>query len=429
MYGCAVDWSSPSPYASAWAVEHQLAQLGGAQGARARGGRTPRSRTGTGSGCRRRPGSCRRGRRRAGRGRFGAVEAGEAGFDDERLAEDAGGLGERHREPASAARCGRPAWCCGRRGRARGRWSGPSRPSPTSSAARASGRRRTTCRTRRRSCRRGARHRSTRSSRARSTSPPSVVAVRRRTPGGPSRCPRPTTPIDAARGAAVRRGPTRAGRRRGCPCSAALARIQRRKSGSAAVTADCIASKVGRLTLLANSEASRGDVPVATAVERDRLTLDGVERGGDRGPRPSARRAARRRRRPGGPPGRGRWRARGRPASAGVSCAVGELDLGRELRGDVGVQPSPGAGTGGRQLGVRGPPRTRSSGGRRARPGGGAAAMVGDLGADVGEFVDAERGDPVGEPGEQRAQRGVELPSLADSGWARSSRESVATVA
>ncbi len=29
---------------------------------------------------------------------FGALEAGEAGLDDERLAEDAGRLGERHRE-------------------------------------------------------------------------------------------------------------------------------------------------------------------------------------------------------------------------------------------------------------------------------------------------------------------------------------------
>ena len=43
------------------------------------------------------------------------------------------------------------------------------------------------------------------------------------------------------------------------PWSCALVRIQRRKSGSAAVTADCIASKVGRLTLLANNDASSGD--------------------------------------------------------------------------------------------------------------------------------------------------------------------------
>ena len=42
------------------------------------------------------------------------------------------------------------------------------------------------------------------------------------------------------------------------PCSRALVRIQRRKSGSASATADCIASNVARLTLLANNEASRG---------------------------------------------------------------------------------------------------------------------------------------------------------------------------
>ena len=43
------------------------------------------------------------------------------------------------------------------------------------------------------------------------------------------------------------------------PCRRAFARIQRRRSGSAAHTAACIASNVGRLTLLANSEASSGD--------------------------------------------------------------------------------------------------------------------------------------------------------------------------
>ncbi len=39
---------------------------------------------------------------------------------------------------------------------------------------------------------------------------------------------------------------------------AALARIQRRKSASEFATAACIASNVGRLTALANSEASSG---------------------------------------------------------------------------------------------------------------------------------------------------------------------------
>ena len=53
------------------------------------------------------------------------------------------------------------------------------------------------------------------------------------------------------------------------PCSAALVRIQPRKSGSESVIAASIASNVARLTLLANSDASSG-----SAQARRRLTID-----------------------------------------------------------------------------------------------------------------------------------------------------------
>ncbi len=43
------------------------------------------------------------------------------------------------------------------------------------------------------------------------------------------------------------------------PCNLAFIRIQRRRSGSEAITADCIASNVAVLTLLANSEAASGE--------------------------------------------------------------------------------------------------------------------------------------------------------------------------
>ena len=77
--------------------------------------------------------------------------------------------------------------------------------------------------------------------------------------------------------------------RRSWPCRRALARIQRRKSGSASSTAACIASNVARLTLLANSEASSGLVPAAAAVDDVGLALDRVHRRGARRRRPSAR--------------------------------------------------------------------------------------------------------------------------------------------
>ena len=54
----------------------------------------------------------------------------------------------------------------------------------------------------------------------------------------------------------------------GRPCSRALACIQRRRSGSAASTAACIASNVARVTLLANSDASIG-----LSQPRRRLTM------------------------------------------------------------------------------------------------------------------------------------------------------------
>ena len=54
----------------------------------------------------------------------------------------------------------------------------------------------------------------------------------------------------------------------GRPCNRALACIQRRRSGSAAATADCIESNVARVTLLANREASRG-----LSQPRRRLTM------------------------------------------------------------------------------------------------------------------------------------------------------------
>jgi hypothetical protein len=51
------------------------------------------------------------------------------------------------------------------------------------------------------------------------------------------------------------------------PVQRGLTRIHRRRSGSAATTADCIASNVSRATLLANNEASSG-----VAHERRRST-------------------------------------------------------------------------------------------------------------------------------------------------------------
>ena len=121
--------------------------------------------------------------------RSSPVRRRQPGLDDERLAEDAGGLGERHRQLALQRR---PA---GERGvvvgvaEFVGGGLGRVERIPTSSAARATDRRRTACRTRRPTCRRAAPASIHCSSRARSTRPPSVglnVANASRTTSMPS---------------------------------------------------------------------------------------------------------------------------------------------------------------------------------------------------------------------------------------------------
>ena len=108
------------------------------------------------------------------------------------------------------------------------------------------------------------------------------------------------------------------------PCSRALSRIHRRKSGRASTTARCIASNVARLTLLANSDASSGD-----AQRRRRLTvlaspLMRVHRRRDGRRRPSATPPSRRRTRPGGVLASVGWRGRAPPASTVRGLSVGQ---------------------------------------------------------------------------------------------------------
>ncbi len=127
-------------------------------------------------------------------------------------------------------------------------------------------------------------------------------------------------------------------------------RIQRRRSGNDDVTADCIASNVGRLTLLAKSDASTGELQrrrrfsaIASPLMAFIAAATGTSTVGQA--RSSASYAARR------TTGSGSVAS---PRTAGIGRtldAVGQFDLGGELRGDVGMQTAPRRRTGEREFG------------------------------------------------------------------------------
>jgi hypothetical protein len=169
-----------------------------------------------------------------------------------------------------------------------------------------------------------------------------------------------------------------------------------------------MASKVARLTLLAYSEASSG-----LSQWHVGLALDGVDRGGyrcgDRGPgrhlglvgRLTNRRVGRR-----GESAHGRHRK--------ALETVSEVELGAELRGDVGVQAVPRRRTGGGQLGVQ--PFFRLAH-LMACPIGQPAQrfeVLAHLVAHRGQLVDPQRVRPVGQPGEQRANHRLTHLELAE---------------
>ena len=217
-----------------------------------------------------------------------------------------------------------------------------------------------------------------RSSRARSTSPPSCGAVRAERRADDRRRRRPTTIADGRHRQRRDQVPPRQRRRRGraarpWPASSAGSRGARRS------TAACIASNVGRLTALANSEASSGDVPPRrrlTSLASPLIAFIAAAHGhGDLSARPPARR----RRRPAGQPGR---RAVARPRTAGIgsrsTCPSGNVHVGRQLRRDVALQPGPRRRAGRWPARRRGPPRPRSSGesARSARRSSGPAVLA-----------------------------------------------------
>ena len=96
----------------------------------------------------------------------------------------------------------------------------------------------------------------------------------------------------------------------------------------------------------------------------------------------------------------------GQPADRGHRQRVGRRrgvdHVVGQLRRDVAVQPLPRRRAGGAELGVQ----ALFGLGHLVRGARGEAtqrtAVLGDLDADRGQRVDAERADPVGEPGEQR---------------------------
>ena len=192
-------------------------------------------------------------------------------------------------------------------------------------------------------------------------------------------------------------------------------RIQRRRSGSDDVTADCIASNVGRLTLLAKSDASTGELQprrrfraIASPLIAFIAAATGTSTFGQA--RSSASYAARR------TDGVGIGRQPPHGGHRQDAVAVGQFDLGGELRGDVGVESAPRRRTGEREFGgqmlLRLGHLVAGAGGQATQR----TAVVVDLAADVGQVVDAERRHPVGEPGRQRAQRRVEPAGLAEHG-------------
>ncbi len=242
-----------------------------------------------------------------------------------------------------------------------------------------------------------------------------------------SRCRRPTRSRRGATGSGAIRSHHRSPP--AWPCRRALHRIHRRKSGSAALTADCIASNVARLTLLANSEASSG-----LAQRRRRLTMLAS---------PliafiaAATRCRRRvgqavhlgvvRRLADGRVGVGGESAHGRHRQA-LDVSVGERDVGGQLRRDVAVQARPRRRARGGQLGVEALPPLPTSGARRARRAAQRSGVLGGLLAHRGQLVgaavaDVQRADPVGEAGEQRRDSRIDRPaSSLSSACACSSR-------
>ena len=300
-----------------------------------------------------------------------------AGLDDERLAEDAGGLGERHRQPPLERRAaGQRGVVVGVAELVGGGLRRVERARPVEQHERAVV---------------DERHAERAAGLAVAWAgvdpllverpvdePGELGAVGRERARARCRCPRPTRRRRRASGSGATRShhwqPARRGR-----AGVALSRIHRRKSGSD--VDDRRLHRVERRPADAVGE-QRGverAAQRAPAVDDVGLALDRVHR----------RRARRGDRRPrlhlgvvGGPAHR--WvgdasRGRARPASAALDAAVGQRrPSARQLRRDVALQAAPRRRAGGRRARRTAPPRPRSSGGRRARRG--AAAVRGARG-------------------------------------------------
>ena len=335
----------------------------------------------------------------------GAVELLQALLDDERLAEDAGRLGQRHRQPALQRRAvGQRGVVVGVTELVGGRLGGVDAARPVEQHQRAVA---------------DERHaeRPAALAVARRGVDPALVegpvdepaepgAVARRTPSGRSRRPRPRRSSDGATGSGAMRSHHGNGLPSPWPWSAALVRIQRRKSGSA--RDDRRLHGVERRPADGVGEQRRVERggPAAPAVDDVGLALDRVQRRGDGDGD----------RRPGGPLGvvggaaDGRIGMGGQPAHGrhrqSLDAPVGERDVRRQLRRDVGLQPGPGLRAGRGQLGVEallglGHLVGGALGQAQQRP----AVLAGRV-ADGGQLVGAERVHPVGEPGQQRHARG-----------------------
>ncbi len=302
---------------------------------------------------------------------------GEALLDDERLAEDAGRLGQRHRQSALQRRAVRRAWCCGRRGRARGRWSARSRRCRdqlrnTSERSSTNGMQNAPPRLPSRGP--ASIHRS---STARSTRPPSGGLYALNAPRTMSR------PSSQRRLAPVRTG---SGANRSHHGSAPPCAVQ---PGLGAHPAPEVGQRRRRrppawrrtwrrLDAVGEQRRVERARPAAAAVHDVGLALDGVHRRGARARRPWARPPARRRTRPGAPLGRRAWRGRGPPPSAaarrcrrGTHTSAASCDVTSECRrsqadepvgAELGVEAFLGLGHLVRRRGRRG-----AAAGRRAR--------------------------------------------------------------
>ena len=95
--------------------------------------------------------------------------------------------------------------------------------------------------------------------------------------------PESLVPADAARGDGQRRNRSYHGSAPSWPCSRALQRIQRRKWGSDALIAACIASNVGRDDAVREQRRVERRCPLPAPVDGVGLALDGVHRGGTGG--------------------------------------------------------------------------------------------------------------------------------------------------